>query len=551
MGGHNDCPFFMHTISVLESRFPYTFGMTQSHQTPLDQAAQQYIYDLAALTPTVATQWGIAGYDDQLEDFSPEYHDAVAARTKQMLDDVEKLEGSDIDKAVMRDRLGIELELHARGENLRDLNNITSPVQSIRDSLAQMPPEHRPGRLAKVPAALAGYQRSLEAAAAEQKIAAARQIDQVLKQLEPMASGEFFAEMGAQADVDRAAQACGELATWLRDELLPKAPTADAFGRERYELFSHEFVGAKVDLDEAYQWGQERLADIIDQQQQCATELYGAGVSVAEAIQRLDADERYTLHGVDALQAWMQEKADQAVADLAGVHFDIPEEMRTIEACIDPAGTGGIFYTAPTEDFSRPGRMWWSVPAGEDTFHTWQELTTVYHEGVPGHHLQLGMAIAQREHLNLWRRIGTWNSGHGEGWALYAEALMAELGYLDDPGFRMGLYDAQRLRAARVVLDIGVHLGKTTPEGGQWSFEYAKQFLRSHVAMSDANLDFELHRYFGWAGQAPSYALGQRLWQQMRAAANEKGMSAPDFHAKALAQGSIPMDILRAVVLDS
>ncbi|MCS4535782.1 DUF885 domain-containing protein [Corynebacterium sp. HS2168-gen11] len=525
--------------------------MTESQQTPLDQAAQQYIYDLAALTPTVATQWGIAGYDDQLEDFSPEYHDAVAARTKQMLDDVEKLEGSDIDKAVMRDRLGIELELHARGENLRDLNNITSPVQSIRDSLAQMPPEHRPGRLAKVPAALAGYQRSLEAAAAEQKIAAARQIDQVLKQLEPMASGEFFAEMGAQADIDRAAQACGELATWLRNELLPKAPTADAFGRERYELFSHEFVGAKVDLDEAYQWGQERLAEIIDQQQQCATELYGAGVSVAEAIQRLDADERYTLHGVDALQAWMQEKADQAVADLAGVHFDIPEEMRTIEACIDPAGTGGIFYTAPTEDFSRPGRMWWSVPAGEDTFHTWQELTTVYHEGVPGHHLQLGMAIAQREHLNLWRRIGTWNSGHGEGWALYAEALMAELGYLDDPGFRMGLYDAQRLRAARVVLDIGVHLGKTTPEGGQWSFEYAKQFLRSHVAMSDANLDFELHRYFGWAGQAPSYALGQRLWQQMRAAANEKGMSAPDFHAKALAQGSIPMDILRAVVFDS
>ena len=96
--------------------------------------------------------------------------------------------------------------------------------------------------------------------------------------------------------------------------------------------------------------------------------------------------------------------------------------------------------------------MWWSVPEGQDTFHTWQELTTVHHEGVPGHHLQLGSALVQ-EDLNLWRRAVTWNSGHGEGWALYAEQLMAELGYMDDPGFRMGMLDAQRLRAARVVVD--------------------------------------------------------------------------------------------------
>ncbi|MDO5098939.1 MAG: DUF885 domain-containing protein [Corynebacterium sp.] len=519
-------------------------------QSPLDAAAEKYVHDMAALMPTAATAWGIAGHDQELEDFSPGHHDAVASRTKQMLEQVDTLDGDAVTKAVMRDRLGLELKLHEQGESYRSLNNIASPVQEIRDSLLQMPEDHRPERLAKVPAAVAGYQESLRFAASEGHVAARRQIAQVRKQIADLVDGTTLDGLGREADVAAAKQAFAQLSQWLADELVPQAGDKDAVGRQRYELFSQEFVGAKVDLDEAYEWGQQRLEQIIAQQQECANKLYGPGVDVAEAMARLDADERYTLHGVEALKEWMQSKADEAVSDLAGTHFTIPEQMRTIECCIDPAGTGGIFYTPPTEDFSRPGRMWWSVPPGEDTFHTWQELTTVYHEGVPGHHLQLGVAIAERDNLNLWRRIACWNSGHGEGWALYSEALMAELGYLDDPGFRMGLYDAQRLRAARVVLDIGVHLEKQTPEGGVWDFEYAKKFLRGHVAMSDANLDFELNRYFGWPGQAPSYALGQRLWQDMRAAADAKGMTAPEFHEKALKQGSIPMDILRAVVLD-
>ena len=103
---------------------------------------------------------------------------------------------------------------------------------------------------------------------------------------------------------------------------------------------------------------------------------------------------------------------------------------------------------------------------------------------------------------------------------------MAELGYLEDPGFRMGLLDAQRFRAARVALDIGVHLGKKTPDGqGVWDADYAGEFLRSHTAMADANLRFELNRYLGWPGQAPSYALGQRLWV-IRCGIPRKGVGA-------------------------
>ena len=122
--------------------------------------------------------------------------------------------------------------------------------------------------------------------------------------------------------------------------------------------------------------------------------------------------------------------------------------------------------------------MWWSVPEGVTEFDTWRELTTVYHEGVPGHHLQIGQAVVNRGQLNTWRRQLAGTSGHAEGWALYAERLMQGLGYLDDPADRLGMLDGQRMRAARVVLDIGVHLGKPRPDGnGVWTGDYAFGFL--------------------------------------------------------------------------
>ena len=256
------------------------------------------------------------------------------------------------------------------------------------------------------------------------------------------------------------------------------------------------------------------------------------------------------MHGTDALVEWMQGVADKVISNLNGTYFDIPEQIQTIECKIDPAGTGGIFYTQPTEDFSRPGRMWWSVPAGQEIFHTWQELTTVHHEGAPGHHLQIGLALME-PNLNSWRRNACWNSGHGEGWALYAEALMAELGYMDDPGYRMGLLDSQRLRAARVVVDIGLHLGKKMPDGsGIWDKAHMKSFMRENTAMDDANLAFEVNRYLGWPGQAPSYAIGERLWHKTRDDAIAQGMTPRQFHSEALALGSIPMSILRETILD-
>ncbi|HHT58078.1 DUF885 domain-containing protein [Corynebacterium stationis] len=553
--------------------------MSSEHQPArepslLDASCDNFLADLAKLSPTDATEWGIEGYEGDLQDFSPDYFTAVADRTREMVADLDALDDStdesdddddfdDVDyvtAAVLRDRLCLELDLHHHGEDIRNLNNIASPVQTIRDTLLLMPHDTAEqkdairSRLSKVEAALQGYRESLVEAANQGMVPPTRQINEVIGQCNALAdASSMLDELGLEegnAEVESAKTAFDDFSGWLSAELQPSSSNEDAVGRERYARFSKLFVGDSVDLDEAYEWGLHRLQEIHAEQLKLAEELYGPGTALRTAVRKLNADERYQLHGTDALVEWMQGVADKVISNLNGTYFDIPEQIQTIECKIDPAGTGGIFYTQPTEDFSRPGRMWWSVPAGQEIFHTWQELTTVHHEGAPGHHLQIGLALME-PNLNSWRRNACWNSGHGEGWALYAEALMAELGYMDDPGYRMGLLDSQRLRAARVVVDIGLHLGKKMPDGsGIWDKAHMKSFMRENTAMDDANLAFEVNRYLGWPGQAPSYAIGERLWHKTRDDAVAQGMTPREFHSEALALGSIPMSILRETILD-
>jgi uncharacterized protein (DUF885 family) len=290
---------------------------------------------------------------------------------------------------------------------------------------------------------------------------------------------------------------------------------------------------------------------MVAEQQAVAREIK-AGATVPEAVEFLDRDPGRKLHGTAALQRWMQETSDRAIEELGRSAFEIADPIRTLECMIAPTQEGGIYYTGPTDDFSRPGRMWWSVPEGVTEFDTWRELTTVYHEGVPGHHLQIGQAVHNRAQLNSWRRLLAGTSGHAEGWALYAERLMQELGFLDDPADRLGMLDGQRMRAARVVLDLGVHLGKPRLDGtGVWDHDYALDFFRGHVNMNDEFIKFEVNRYLGWPGQAPSYKVGQRIWQQLREETEAREGSSFDlrrFHKRALDLGSVGLDTLRSAL---
>lgn len=554
--------------------------MTELSRIPsaVDEVAEDYARSLVDLFPTLSVTAGLDGDRTRLDSQSREAADQLDelnARTLRELDKAEQ-EAQNLDEVdavtldAMRERLGCERELHAAGLTSGELNVIASAPQDVQMLFDLVPTDTEDDwkdnavRLSQVPRALTEYRHALSQAAHDGRPPALRQVKRVIEQCRDHAKsdGSFdrFAQQAADtasealsAEVrtaaDGAREAYDSLADFLGDIIAPLATETDACGRDDYALFSRQFLGAEVDLDETYAWGLEQLTAIDAEQRRVANELY-PGSTVAECFDKLNADPQRQVHGLDALRVWMQDKADRAIEELAGVHFDIPEPVKTIECMVLPDGTGGIYYTGPTDDFSRPGRMWWSVPAGVETFNTWQELTTVYHEGVPGHHLQVGGATHMADSLNTWRRQLCWVSGHGEGWALYSETLMAELGFLDDLGDYMGMLDSQRLRAARVCLDIGVHLGLPAPEsigGGTWDADKAWTFLTDNVAMERSFLAFELDRYLGWPGQAPSYKIGQRLWEQTRdaAKASDPNFTLKDFHTKALAIGSVGLDTLK------
>jgi uncharacterized protein (DUF885 family) len=550
--------------------------------TPVDEVAEAHFDAVVAASPLEATHLGVEGHDGELDDFSP---DGYAQRAQIARDTLARLDGLPTTDAVdrvtvaaMRERLGVQLEIAEAGYDRMDVNVIATPLQACRDVFDLMPTdtdEHWATiatRMGRVPRALQQWTTTLRESADTGRVSARRQIVECIAQCVDLTAEEgYFARLaatartgagdlapGVRSDLERAlteaAAAYRRLGEDLRDHVLPRAPQADAVGRERYELALRSFLGATVDLAETYAWGQEELARVSEEMARTADRIL-PGAGVAEAAAALSADPAYRLEGTEALREWMQARADEAVSALAGVHFDIPEPIRTIECRIAPTTTGGIYYTGPSDDFSRPGRMWWAVPKTVTEFATWKELTTVFHEGVPGHHLQIGQTVHRRELLNRWRRMMCWCSGHGEGWALYAERLMAELGFLEDPGAYLGMLDAQSLRAARVVLDIGVHCGLEAPAGvggGPWTYDKAWQFLTDHSRNSPELLRFELHRYLGWPGQAPSYSIGERLWRQLREdVARREGaaFSLKHFHRRSLDIGSVGLDVLREAIL--
>ncbi len=566
----------------------YVAGMTDdlpaasdTRSSRIDQVADRFVDDSAALDPLFATVLGVPGYDHLLPDFSPDGRRAVADLARTALAELETTAAEgDTDAedrvtiAAMKERLGLQLEMFDSGEIERDLNVIASPVQEVRMVFDMMKTETAEDwstiaqRMAAVPAALQSYRAGLLAARGRDQVAARRQVEKCILQCDEYGAPKgFFAGLAARDDVPQsvraaaaeAARAAGEgyleLATFLREELLPHAPEQDAVGRDRYALGSRMFLGAKVDLEETYQWGLDELARIEAEMAQVAEQIVPGG-SVDDAVAALDGDPARVIRGKEPFREWMQALADATVAELGASHFDIPDPVRRIECRIAPTTTGGIYYLPPTADFTRPGTMWWSVPEGVEEFATWREVTTVYHEGVPGHHLQCGQTAFRSNLLNRWRRLACWVSGHGEGWALYAERLMAELGYLDEPGARLGMLDAQGFRAARVALDIGVHLQLAAPAelgGGTWDAAKAWQFLTSHCRMGEEMLQFELDRYLGWPGQAPSYKVGERIWMDLRDQVRQREGDAFDlaaFHRRALDIGSVGLDVLREVLLD-
>jgi uncharacterized protein (DUF885 family) len=536
--------------------------------------ADRFCERLGVLDPCSATYVGIPGHDHEMTDFSPA---GTAARIDLVRETLVALDGTehtnDDDRRaadVMRERFTLELEQYDAGERLRDVRIIGSPIQNARQCFDLMHLDSdaewavAAERMRRVPAALESIEASLREGVERGLVAARRQALACAEQAATW-GGErddepFFRAFAARrpddsglADAAEVATAgYAQLAAYLRDEYAPAASPRNAVGRDRYALFARDFNGIELDLDETYAWGWEELHRIEDAMRRVAERIL-PGASIDEVIQHLDADPARAIEGADEFIRWNQGLIDQTIADLDGTHFDIAAPLQKCEAMIAaPGSAAAMYYTAPTEDFSRPGRTWYPT-MGETRFPLWKEVSTCYHEAVPGHHLQVAQVVYLADRLSRYQRLFGFVSGHGEGWALYAERLMGELGYLEDPAFELGMLAAQAMRAVRIVVDIGMHLELPIIDGepnagATWTPELALPFVVGRSRFPEVFMRSEVDRYLGWPGQAISYKVGERVWLECRAEAKQRKGAAFDlkeFHTYALDLGSMGLAQLR------
>ncbi|MER8101723.1 DUF885 domain-containing protein [Kitasatospora sp. NPDC094016] len=556
--------------------------ITSDATTPR-RVADGYVRALAELDPLTAVYLGFSPEDDRLPDLSPAGAEAIADLGRRTLAALAEAERSDAaqDEAerrcarLLRERLTASLAVHEAGENFRAVRNLGSPVHEVRDVFTLMGTDTEAEwqvvgrRLARVPLALAQYRETLAAGIERGLLSGPRQVDTVVGQLgewlEGNVPGGWFGEFvqgapeGLRAELSGPALAAGEalaaLRDWLRDVYGPAAAgTSDTTGRERYRRFVRFWTGSDLDLDEAYGWAWSEFHDLLAQME-AEAEKVRPGAGPMAAMKWLESDGP-AVQGAEATRVYLQELMDRAVRDLQGTHFDLAEPITRVESRIAPAGSAAApYYSAPSLDFSRPGRTW--LPAlGRERFPVWDLVSTWYHEGVPGHHLQLAQWNYVADRLSTYQVSLGGVSANLEGWALYAERLMDELGYLTDPGHRLGYLNAQMMRALRVIVDIGMHAGLDFPADSPYlpgepvSPEAAREFFGRYCGLTPDYLDSELVRYLGMPGQAIGYKLGERAWLRGRAAARAAHEARGEefdlkaWHMAALSQGSLGLDDL-------
>jgi uncharacterized protein (DUF885 family) len=554
--------------------------------TAIFELADRHVSESAALDPCAATSRGIPGYDHLLTDWSPDGAAARAQHTRSTLEQLRRLDPTGphdlLAKEVITERLETSLAQYEAGEWQLALRVLASPPSTIRGTFDLMP---RTGpddweliaeRLHAVPDAIRKLRETFDLGRSNGVVAARRQALAVADQCRTWADARWFDSLPAEASTrddlgaalqqrvsdgaDSAGRAYGEFAEYLTHVYAPDAAVNDACGPERYDASVRAMLGAALEPREMYEWAWTDFHTLrAEMRSTCAEILPGAGFG--EVRHLLDTDPARSIDGVEHYRAWLQGLTDEAI-ERSTTHFDIPEPMRRCEALIPPEGSAAApYYTSPSEDFSRPGRTWYPT-LGRTRFPMWGDVTTCYHESVPGHHLQLGYAKLQADSLSRLQR-NLFISGHGEGWALYAERLCDEFGWFDDPSHRLGFLSGQMLRSVRVIIDIGMHLGFEIPSGttltdgtpfhggAVWTPALAYEFAVSETGQGETFLASEIDRYLGWPAQAISYKIGEREWLAARDDARTRlgpRFDLRSFHTAALALGPVGLAQLRREV---
>lgn len=534
--------------------------------TTVTEVADTYLAELATLDPDAAQA---LGRDDVvlIPDLSPDGFTARAELSRRTHAALAAAQPADADERILAsalaDRLSSAIDLDEVGFTTRLLAPLATPVHLVRQVFDDLPRETVADwdriavHLAQVPVALDQYRQTLSWAADRGHVVARRQVLAVAAQCAAWAGPDDYygrlagARLPAEAEAARIATA--RFAAFLRDTLAARAGAEDAVGRDLYAVTTRSFLGATLDLDDVYAFGWAELARIDTEIRALAAEINGGGT--ADAMAYLDADPARLVRGPAALRDWLQTRVEAVTSVLADAHFDIPAATRTVECRLSPATSGVMYYTPPDPALTRPGRIWWSVP-DTDTVATWRHVGTLMHEGLPGHHLQHAITLTT-EGLHPWQRMLCHVHGYAEGWAHYAERLADELGLYSDPGERLGMLCGQMWRAARIVIDLGLHLRLPIPANAftdrtSWTPELAVDLLMRVAGLDPGTARFEVDRYLGWPGQALAFKVGERLWWQARREAEARsGFDRRQFHMTALRLGPMGLDPLRMVLAET
>lgn len=545
-------------------------------------AADAYVRELARHEPDAAL--AIDAEASPLPDLSPTWLVRKYDLQGETLEALEAAgQGDKVLRAALRERLQRERLLFETGFTPRLVAGLATPVHLVRyaiEGLTVTPDaagEALIRRLEAAPAAVRQYIAALRWARDNADrfsgtgVAPVRQLDTLAEQVGAWIDGDWFGQVPIEDGVDEQARhrvraaadeiasALSELRTLLRDELRPIAPSADGVGEEVYPDLAAGMLGARIDIDDTYAYGWAELERLVTEARELAGRIAGPQSAAGEdpvraAASVLADDPRYRLEGVDAIRSWLTERVTETI-DAVGEAFDLPASVANVECLVSEASSGVVYYTPGAPDGSTPGRVVWTIPSGVPLAASWQEVTSVHHEGVPGHHLQF-VLTASYPQLHPWQRHLCHIHGYAEGWAHYAEQLADELGLIRDDAERLGLVLGQIWRSVRIVADIGLHTGRPIPANPlvperEWTPELARRMLVDFALVEPALAGFEVDRYLGWPGQALAFKVGARLWREARGAREARlgaRFSLRAFHRDALALGPMGLDPLRELL---
>jgi uncharacterized protein (DUF885 family) len=548
----------------------------------------RYVDELAAVDPLEATFAGVGGHDDRWGDLSPagvEDRGVLAHDTLSRLDALPRATDrwDRLAVRVLREHLDLQLADHLHDEPYLDVAHLGSTVPSMREVLEAQDVSTEEGReawgrrLESYGEALQGWRATIDHGRRRGLVVAGRQVDSVVDQLRSAVAdrgalttlarelGRAHPTLAGRLDTALASARAvsDEVATWLEEVYRPVASDRDGVGPDRYLLHARRELRTDLDPVDASSWAWDRIGEVWRRAERTAREI-DPDASLRGVMHRLKTDPAFAAPSPAAFRDLMQARQDRALAALDGGHFRVPADVRTVAVSIAAPGAPlGAWYIAPSEDLQRAGSIWWSL-GDRPQVPLYREVSTGYHEGFPGHHLQIGIQVTLAERLSRAHRLLIWNPGYGEGWALYAERLMDELGELERPEYVLGYLTSALLRAVRVVVDLGLHLDlpipsdaplpacSAIPRGGRWGFEVATTALEELTFLEADYARSEVTRYLGMPAQAISYALGERAIVELRDERRARDGAAFDlarFHADVLGSGPVGLDHLRELVL--